>query len=406
MLMGIQRNAGESRFDYHKRLIYEKVLDKTLQDVDYSELAELVYDQPYSSDVARRMMYGSAKTLQLFDESARAGVTNMTEADMLEAQRIELQKERQRLQDQRREYRKLANRDGRMEHIEDRLVQAADELGKTVGFVFGADDRPERIRVGEQEAVLVLADWHYGMQTDNIWNTYNKEVCVERVKRVVAKAAARICLHECRALHVVLLGDMVNGGIHVNSRVQSDELVADQIMQVSEIIAQAIYELGHTVDQVFVYSTYGNHGRVTAKKDESVHRSNFERLIPFWLKQRFRGEANVHVVDESPTEFLHFYVNDYAFCATHGDLDKPDKARSLFPALYQKRFGEKVDYILLGHTHHREEGEELGVETMVCGSLCGSDDFANEHRLYSEPEQLLMIVDPKCGVDATYHLKV
>ena len=60
---------------------------------------------------------------------------------------------------------------------------------------------------------------------------------------------------------------------------------------------------------------------------------------------------------------------------------------------------------MLGHTHHREEKEELGVETMVCGSLCGSDDFANEHRLYSRPEQLLLIVDPDCGVDATYHLK-
>lgn len=404
--MGIQKNAGESAFDFHKRLIYEKVLDKTLHDVDYSELAELVYDQPYSSDVARRMMYGSAKTLQLLDACSRAGESTMSEADMLEVQRIELQKERQRLQDQRRLYRKLANDDGRREHVEDRLIQAAEELGKTVGLLYDEDVRPGHIIQTDQEAVLVLADWHYGMTTDNIWNKFNKEICTQRVKMVVAKAAVRLCAHDCQKLHIVLLGDMVSGGIHTNCRVQSDELVADQIMQVSEILAQSIYELSQVVDEVYVYSTYGNHSRAIPNKKENVHRDNFERWIPFWLAQRFAGNDNIYIVDESENEFIHFYVHDYAFCATHGDLDKPQNVGNIFPALFQQRYGEKVDYIILGHTHHRQESAELGVETMVCGSLCGSDDFANEHRLYSQPEQLLLIVDPGCGVDATYHLKI
>lgn len=404
--MGIQRNAGESNFDYHKRLVYEKVLDKTLHDVDYSELAELVYDQPYSSDVARRMMYGSAKTLQLFDECARAGDTNKSEIDMLETQRIELQKERQRLQDQRREYNKLANHDGRMEHLEERLIEAADNLGKTVGLLYDEDMRPKNTILADQEAVLVLADWHYGMVTDNIWNKFDPEICVQRVRRVIEKAAVRLCAHDCQRLHIVILGDMVSGGIHTDCRVQSNELVADQIMHVSEILAQSIYELSQVVDDVYVYSTYGNHSRVIPNKKENIHRDNFERFIPFWLAARFKDNENIHIVKDSDTEFLHFYVHGYAFCATHGDLDKPQKAGALFPALFQQRYGERVDYILLGHTHHRQESEELGVETMVCGSLCGSDDFANEHRLYSRPEQLLLIVDPDCGVDATYHLKV
>lgn len=404
--MGVERNAGESRLDYHKRLIYEKVLDKTLHDVDYSELSELVYDQPYNSDVARRMMYGSAKTLQLMDECAASGEENLSESDMLEVQRIELQKERQRLQDQRREYRKLANKDGRIEHIEDRLVAAAKELDETVGLLYDEDVRPSYIVRDDAEAVLVLSDFHYGMTTDNIWNKYDKDICVQRIRKVVALAAVRLCAHDCRRLHIVLLGDMVNGGIHTDSRVRSDELVADQIMQISEILAQSVYELSQVVDDVYVYSTYGNHGRTIPDKKDNVHRDNFERVIPAWMRLRLQNNPNIHIVDESDNEFVHFFVHGYAFCATHGDLDRPGKAGSLFPALFQQRFGKKVDYILLGHTHHRQESEELGVETMVCGSLCGTDDFANEHRLYSRPEQLLLIVDPDCGVDATYHLKL
>ena len=68
--MQVCRQQGETDLQFHKRLIYGKLVDKTLADNDYSELSELAYGQPYSSDVARRMMYGSCRTLQLLDGQA------------------------------------------------------------------------------------------------------------------------------------------------------------------------------------------------------------------------------------------------------------------------------------------------------------------------------------------------
>ena len=62
--MQLERLPGESDLAYHKRLIHGKLVDKTLMDADYSELAELIYGQQYSSDVARRMMYGSSCALR------------------------------------------------------------------------------------------------------------------------------------------------------------------------------------------------------------------------------------------------------------------------------------------------------------------------------------------------------
>lgn len=72
----IERIPGETDFDYHKRLVYGKLVDKTLADVDYTELSELVYGQPYSSDVARRMMYGSRRTLDLIGSEAVKVISN------------------------------------------------------------------------------------------------------------------------------------------------------------------------------------------------------------------------------------------------------------------------------------------------------------------------------------------
>ena len=73
-----QRN-GETALDHHKRLVYGKLVDKTLSDVDYSELAEVLYGRPYASDVARRMMYGSCRTLELMDEQRRNDVADADE---------------------------------------------------------------------------------------------------------------------------------------------------------------------------------------------------------------------------------------------------------------------------------------------------------------------------------------
>ena len=83
--MQIERMENESKFDYHRRLVYGKLVDKTLADVDYSELSELVYGQPYSSDVARRMLYGSRRTLELMDEERAAGGGSSAYTDEIDA---------------------------------------------------------------------------------------------------------------------------------------------------------------------------------------------------------------------------------------------------------------------------------------------------------------------------------
>lgn len=51
-------------------------------------------------------------------------------------------------------------------------------------------------------------------------------------------------------------------------RVASEELTCDQIMQVSEIMAQAISALADEVKQTVIHATYGNHLRTVQNKNE------------------------------------------------------------------------------------------------------------------------------------------
>ena len=402
----LARMANETEIDYHKRLVYGKLRDKTLADVDYSEIAEALYGQQYASDVARRMMYGSRKTLDALEQTQLSAVDGDSILQEIEAKRRELFMERQRLFDQRREYRKLMSNDGRREYLYDALAAAANDLNNTVGRLF--DDRPTIDFGGilsDNEAVLVLSDWHYGLVVSNAFNSYNTDICKERVRSIVAEAIQRIRLHECSVVHIVVLGDLFHGAIHTSARVASEELVCDQIMQVSEILAQAVLEISQHVMCTHVYMTYGNHGRTVQNKSDSIHRDNIERLIPWWLEQRFKGHDNIVVMEDTGTEFLFVNAAGHDIVAAHGDLDSVKGSAKTLPILFNKRYGKNVECIILGDKHHVESYEELDIQSMMCGSLCGSDDYANDKRLYTAPSQLMCIVTPKDGIDAEYRLR-
>ena len=102
-LIEITRRDNESELDYHKRLVYGKLVDHTLSDMDYAELSELMYGKRYSSDVARRMAYGSRYTLELLDSQRIDNVTKDNIASEINDKIIELQKQTQRPRDKARE---------------------------------------------------------------------------------------------------------------------------------------------------------------------------------------------------------------------------------------------------------------------------------------------------------------
>ena len=397
---------GESDFAYHRRLIYGKLCDRTLAEYDYAELSKYVYGEDLSADSVRKLMYGSKRTLELIDKDRNATAAPSVLKDIA-AQTKEYQKERQRYFDQRREYNKLVIAEGRQEHIDSMLAESADRLSDTIGRVYPNADVYEYVQTvdDETEAVLVFSDWHYGMTTDNVFNHYNTQTCIDRVEYVVHETVRRLLLHKCSKLHIVVLGDLFHGAVHCSARVASEELVADQLMQVSEILAQSIEYLSKFVKQTFVYSTYGNHARTVQNKKDSIHRDNMERIVPWWLAQRLKYNDNIVIMPEEENEFLFIDACGHQFCAVHGDLDSVKSSPRLLATLFQKKYGMDIEYVLLGDKHHRESFDEVGITAMICGSLCGTDDYANSKRLYSNPEQLLLIVDKEIGVDAEYRIK-
>ena len=332
-----EQKDGEDLYEYGLRLIEIKMEQKP-DDLDWEDIVEATQLDCHRDSLRKAASvtpYSGYAVAQHFKRKYAAVDRPDKEQYLgeLDIKIAEARKESKRLFDQRREFNKLVDRIGRTENLEDRLVEAAAALNESTPLNI---DKSSVYAYGDNEAVIVFADWHYGMVTDNIWERYNTEVCRCRVERLVETAIERIRLHRCRRLHILLLGDMAHGAIHTSARVASEELVCDQVMQVSEIIAQAVAALADVVDETVVHATYGNHLRTVQNKQDSIHADNMERLIPWWLEQRLGDRGDIQFPQAEYYEFLYFNVCGYQICATHGDLDSVKNAGRTLNTLDRK----------------------------------------------------------------------
>lgn len=339
----------------------------------------------------------------MFEANANEFVGNNDEyLKQIQAEKDELYKLKKQMQDQRREYNKLLTSDARAEHLNEKMIEVAEKIALMKPLQFDSSNN----RTYGNDAVLVINDIHYGLITDNIWNCYNKSICVDRLQHLVEKVIINLRTHKVDTLHVLLLGDCAHGAIHTSARVASEEDTCDQLMQISEIIAEMIAKLSTEVNYVKVYSTYGNHLRTIQKKEDSIHSDNMEKIVPWWLKQRFKGCEKIEIIDSDYYEFIYLNVKGYNIVATHGDLDNVKNCGLVLNTLFTKQYNKSIDYIILADKHHIEEFEQFGIDATISGAVCGTDEYANNRRLYSIPSQSLMIFNREDGKLCTYNIRL
>lgn len=328
-----------------------------------------------------------------FSQSRLSNITEQTK---------ELFKAKKQFEDQRRECKKLWTKEARFDNLTEKLVDSVEKLchTKPLDFNYGP------IKTGLKDAVLCFSDWHYGMTTNNIWNKYDIDICRNRITRLVSKTIQYLRHNDVDTLHILLLGDAAHGSIHTSCRVASEEETCDQLMQVSEIIAEVVNRLSEEVAQVNVYSTYGNHLRTIQNKDDSSHSDNMEKIIPWWLEQRLQNNNRVNIIRSDYYEFIYLNVHGYNIVAAHGDLEKFKSFGVTVNTIFNKRYGKTIDYTISADKHHIEEFEQMGIESILVRSLCGTDAYANNIRAYSAPGQTLMIFSPEEGRECTYNIKL
>lgn len=400
----LEKNINENEEQYLWRLGELKMSGES--DISWDEITDIINNELYGDDYenykgssAYRKAYQNAK--RFYDAGVFDNNTNDNHINLLRTEQEKLFKERKKYYDQRREYNKVLASDARAEHLSEELVKAANNLATVKPLDFSPCEFPE---LNNKEGLLLLSDWHYGMITENIWNTYNTDICRWRVQSLVEYVKHYIAEHKITTLHVVLLGDAAHGAIHVGCRVQSEEDTCDQLMAVSELLAETISELSSSVNTVKVYSCYGNHLRTIQNKNESIHSDNMEKIIPWWLKERLKNNTKVEIIESQYKEFTRLNILGSEICCVHGDLDNFKNLGVTVNTLFNRLYGDSIDYTISGDKHHLEEFESFGIESILVSSLCGTDEYANNKRLYSTAGQTFIVFNDDYGRECTYHI--
>lgn len=313
----------------------------------------------------------------------------------IEDKTVQLQKERFKYQDQKREYTNLIRQQARFEHLKDEVSTAIAELAKLKPL------KPEiRTQVTEnKKAISLWSDFHVGSDFKNSFNTYNINVFRDRLKTLVGKTIQYSVKNNVSELIVANLGDALHGAIHVSARVQSGEDVINQIQIAAESMAESLAELSKYHKKIKFINIIGNHSRLISNKNESIFRENLEYLIPWFLEARLKDFSNIEIVRDEDG----LYVEDIdgeKHVFVHGDLDPVATSAKTLPQI----LGFVPKYIYSGHIHHNYEKEFGLTEVIVSGSLMGSDDYAVSKRYFASPMQKYIVLDGS-EIECTYKIK-
>ena len=322
----------------------------------------------------------------------------ITGSDEEEYEKLEMQK--MQIADQRRELRKLLREEARAEHLQNTIKTAINDLAAKRPLLLNKEKTNLELK-NNKEAALILSDWHYGIWIDTYNNLFNEAEFLSRVDYLVKKTIEYSKLHDAKVLNVFLLGDLISGLIHVNTRVQQTEDVIQQTIKVSEVLSIILTELARHFGFVKVYSCRGNHDRVIANKVENLNSESFFDLIPWYLESRLQAIQNIGFEHSIDGEIIQTTILNSNIVAVHGHRDSIKSAAANLSLMLKKI----PDYIIMGHTHHDQTEEINGVETIVNPSLVGSDEYAVNIRKTSKPAQKLLIFD-ESGLECTYKINL
>lgn len=321
--------------------------------------------------------YSGYNVYKFMQDKLEKGFTSDEEYIRLEKLRDKEYKERVRLQDANREKRAVLREYSRVEAIQEYIEKKLDER----------EPRPfikckHKIK-SKNEASLLVSDLHCGATVDSIFNYYDIDVLRERMNELANKTISFCHKQDVNTLYIEFIGDFITGTIHGSTIAQAQEDIIDQIFDVSDIIVEFILLLKSEIPNIKIYFTYGNHGRTTQGKSDSANKSNYERIIPAYVRKELK-KNDIKVIDSGYEDFVVYKLKDgKVIVCTHGTNDNPTTANKTFTKL----LGENVFEVHMAHLHSVKECSG----TVVNGSVIGSDDYSISKRLHNKPQQVLKV---------------
>ena len=386
---------GETEYAYLWRLGQAK--DNGLLDKSWTDIASLMNknfreDDMEFAESAYRKVYSSAK--KVYESGAFKVAETSDDAEKLVELRDSIVKERQKLYDERREYRSSLRSEARYDYDMGILGEKLEALGREKYQPIEALP----ILGTHKDMIVIVSDTHFGAKFsyfDGYFDTDKaKDNMMEYCRKAIALAKEK-CVETC---YVIGLGDFISGNNHFSVAVTNRENVIEQIKIACEVMSDFVYNLATEIKYVEVHCVSGNHSRIQ-KKDDALTDERLDMIIPWHISKVLADVENVCVCEEIDNTICTFRVHGKLYVGVHGDYDGMNDAAIQKLTMW---LGEIPYCVMMGHKHYNALTSVNGVKVIQGGSLCGTgDNYTREKRLKSRGEQMMLILDD--GEISEYH---
>ena len=303
--------------------------------------------------------------------------------DELDEKIQEMRKEKIKLSDARVEYNRLIRQEARKESYAD-----------MVKHIICEDVKPMNVTIhynlfnSSTDLLCHLTDIHTGIEIHNWKNNFDENELKRRIDKFTSDILDIRGVHQSENCYLVI-GEILSGLIHNNLRLQNNMDLMEQFKYVSELISAMLTRMANHFNHIYVYTTPGNHSRISAKKEDSLDGENMDILLPFYLKARLQNIDNVSICDNTiESEIAMFNIRGNNVFASHGHKDSPSSVVQNFTMM----FGIKPDIVLLGHRHLNGLTTVYDAKVIESGCVSGTDAYAMSIRKANRPEQTVSVI--------------
>lgn len=354
---------------------------KTDENLEWQDVAD--FRSEYNGDLEHRDTV--RKGSKLLYEYIDAGWVNepVETEDNDNAELIKMRKEKIKLSDARVEYNRLIRQEARKESYTDMVKRIICENVEPINI-------PVHYTLFNSSTDLLchLTDIHCSIEIHNWKNDFDENVLKKRIEKFTSDILDIRGQHGSENCYLVI-GEILSGIIHNNLRLQNNMDLMEQFKYVSELISAMLLRMANHFNHIYVYTTPGNHSRISPKKEEALDGENMDILLPFYLKARMQNVKNITICDNTiEPEIAMFNIRGNNIFAAHGHKDSPSNVVQNFTMM----FGIKPQIVLLGHRHTNAMETVYDAKVIQSGCVSGSDNYATSIRKTNRPEQTVSVI--------------
>ena len=355
---------------------------KTDENLEWQDVAD--FRSEFNGDLEHRdTVRKGSKLLYEYIDAGWVNEPGETKDDSDNAELIKMRKEKIKLSDARVEYNRLIRREARKESYADMVKRIICENVEPMNIPIHYT-----LFNSSTDLLVHLTDIHTGIEIHNWKNDFDEDVLKTRIEKFTSDILDIRGQHGSENCYLVI-GEILSGIIHNNLRLQNNMDLMEQFKYVSELISAMLIRLANHFNHIYVYTTPGNHSRISPKKEDGLDGENMDVLLPFYLKARMQNIKNITICDNTiEPEIAIFNIRGKNVFAAHGHKDSPSNVVQNFTMM----FGIKPDIVLLGHRHMNGLTTVYDTKVIESGCCSGSDNYAVSIRKVNKPEQTVSVI--------------